>query len=108
MSQLVLAGAGPQSPIQDIQHCVDPTTGSSWLALCSLWDCLIFSVHAVEGVVKEVVEHAKEAGEKAIAEAFKKAQETGDKVVKEVTESVTHTVTNAVTHAAEGLGKLGQ
>lgn len=29
---------------------------------------LIFAVHAVEGVVKEVVEHAKEAGEKGTAE----------------------------------------
>lgn len=32
----------------------------------SFWACLIFSVHAVEGVVKEVVEHAKEAGEKGM------------------------------------------
>lgn len=32
----------------------------------SPWACLIFSVHAVEGVVKEVVEHAKEAGEKGM------------------------------------------
>ncbi|XP_061019043.1 protein FAM25A isoform X3 [Dama dama] len=66
------------------------------------------SVHVVEGVVKEVIDHAKEAGEKAIADALKKAHESGDKVVKEVTETVTNTVTNAVTHAAEGLGKLGQ
>lgn len=84
-----------------------PTWGTAG-SHCALTLGLIFSVHAVEGVVKEVVEHAKEAGEKAIAEVFKKAQETGDKVVKEVTETVTHTVTNAVTHAAEGLGKLGQ
>lgn len=32
----------------------------------SSWAFLIFSVHAVEGVVKEVVEHAKEAGEKGM------------------------------------------
>lgn len=32
----------------------------------SPWACLIFSVHAVEGLVKEVVEHAKEAGEKGM------------------------------------------
>uniref|UniRef100_A0AC11CVW6 Uncharacterized protein n=1 Tax=Ovis aries TaxID=9940 RepID=A0AC11CVW6_SHEEP len=66
------------------------------------------SVHVVEGVVKEVIDHAKEAGEKAIADALKKAHESGEKAVKEVTETVTNTVTNAVTHAAEGLGKLGQ
>lgn len=28
--------------------------------------CLSFAVHVVEGVVKEVVEHAKEAGEKGM------------------------------------------
>ncbi|KAL6082415.1 hypothetical protein STEG23_019444 [Scotinomys teguina] len=67
-----------------------------------------WSVHAVEEVVKEVVDHAKEAGEKVLTDALKKAQESGDRVVKEVTEKVTHTVTDAVTHAAEGLGRLGQ
>uniref|UniRef100_A0AC11DXU2 Uncharacterized protein n=1 Tax=Ovis aries TaxID=9940 RepID=A0AC11DXU2_SHEEP len=70
--------------------------------------CRTLAVHVVEGVVKEVIDHAKEAGEKAIADALKKAHESGEKAVKEVTETVTNTVTNAVTHAAEGLGKLGQ
>uniref|UniRef100_A0AC11D9H0 Uncharacterized protein n=1 Tax=Ovis aries TaxID=9940 RepID=A0AC11D9H0_SHEEP len=69
---------------------------------------VLLPVHVVEGVVKEVIDHAKEAGEKAIADALKKAHESGEKAVKEVTETVTNTVTNAVTHAAEGLGKLGQ
>lgn len=79
MSQLVLAGVASQSPIQDIQHCVDPTVGSSWLVLCSLWDCLLFSVHAVEGVVKEVVEHAKEAGEKGMVGLGKQERRTRGK-----------------------------
>lgn len=35
--------------------------------MLSLWACLIFSVHVVEGVVKEVIDHAKEAGEKGKA-----------------------------------------
>ncbi|CAO2637914.1 Protein FAM25E, partial [Lemmus lemmus] len=42
------------------------------------------TVHAVEEVVKEVVDHAKEAGEKVLTDALKKAQESGDRVVKEV------------------------
>ena len=36
---------------------------------CAHSGLLIFLVHAVEEVVKEVVEHAKEAGEKGIIEA---------------------------------------
>ena len=35
--------------------------------MLSLWACLIFAVHVVEGVVKEVIDHAKEAGEKGKA-----------------------------------------
>lgn len=41
----------------------------SWLVLCFHCELLLFAVHAVEGVVKEVVEHAKEAGEKGTAGA---------------------------------------
>ncbi|ELW66666.1 protein FAM25A [Tupaia chinensis] len=66
------------------------------------------AVHAVEGVVKDVMEHIKDAGEKAITDTLKKAQESGDKIVKEAAEKVTSTVANAATHAVEGLGNLGK
>lgn len=41
--------------------------GEGACIIFSPWACLIFSAHVVEGVVKEVVEHAKEAGEKGTA-----------------------------------------
>lgn len=68
MSQPVPAGAASQNPMQDIQSWPGPATlRRSRLALCSHSACLVFSAHVVEGVVKEVVEHAKEAGEKGTA-----------------------------------------
>ncbi|XP_026635638.1 protein FAM25A isoform X1 [Microtus ochrogaster] len=69
---------------------------------------LVLTVHAVEEVVKEVVDTVKEAGEKVVTNALKTAQESGDRVVKEMSEKVNHTVTDAVNHAVQSLGNLGQ
>ncbi|KFO33999.1 Gamma-synuclein [Fukomys damarensis] len=64
-------------------------------------------VQAVEEVVKEVMEHAKEAGEKVISDALKRAQESGGKMVHEVTEKVAHGVSEAITHVMEGNDQEG-
>ncbi|XP_057590060.1 protein FAM25A-like [Hippopotamus amphibius kiboko] len=87
----MLGGLGKLAA-QGLAHCMEKATEEV--------------AHLME--VKEVVEHAKEAGENAIFEALKNAHETGDKVVDDVTGVVINTVTNAVTHAAEDLRKLGQ
>ncbi|XP_025861653.1 protein FAM25A isoform X1 [Vulpes vulpes] len=99
----------PPHRVADVNRGVPPRVmpGMPW-AVGSHSGLLIFPVHAVEGVVKEVLEHAKEAGEKAVAEALKKAQDSGEKVVKDVTATVTEAVTGAVAHAVEGLGPRGQ
>lgn len=57
--------AVPQPHLGSLQL---PLYGKKWACVVLTLDHLSFTVHAVEGVVKEVMGHAKEAGEKGMTE----------------------------------------